>query len=80
MGRCEDTGEVGKCTEAACSPPDDDDFDDDDDDDFDDDDDDNDDDARHLGGFVPELEERMDVVVDGENHPEPVAFHQLGQC
>ena len=67
MGRCEDTGEVGKCTEAACSPPDDDDGDDDDDDD--------DDDGRHLGGFVPELEERMDVVVDGENHPEPVAFH-----
>ena len=35
--------------------------------------------ARHLGGLVPQLEERVDVVVDGEDHPEPVAFHQLGQ-
>ena len=29
---------------------------------------------------MPQLEEGVDVVVDGENHPEPVAFHQLGQC
>ena len=35
--------------------------------------------ARHLGGLVPQLEERVDVVVDGEDHPEPVAFHQLRQ-
>ena len=35
--------------------------------------------ARHLGRLVPQLEERVDVVVDGEDHPEPVAFHQLGQ-
>ena len=36
--------------------------------------------ARDLGRLVPQLEEGVDVVVDGENHPEPVAFHQLGQC
>ena len=35
--------------------------------------------ARNLGGLVPQLEEGVDVVVDGEDHPEPVAFHQLGQ-
>ena len=36
--------------------------------------------ARHLRGLVPQLKEGVDVVVDGEDHPEPVAFHQLRQC
>ena len=36
--------------------------------------------ACDFSRLVPQLEEGVDVVVDGENHPEPVAFHQLGQC
>ena len=36
--------------------------------------------ARHLRGLVPQLEEGVDVVVDGKDYPEPVALHQLCQC
>ena len=32
-----------------------------------------------LGGLVPQLEEGVDIIVNGEHHPEPVALHQRGQ-
>ena len=33
----------------------------------------------YLGRLVPQLEEGVDIVMNGEHHPEPVALHQLGQ-
>ena len=36
--------------------------------------------AGHLSGFVPQFQEWMKVIMDGEHNPEPVTLHQLGKC
>ena len=74
--RCGDREEVGKCTEVVCLQP-----------------vcnnifvyngnnifvcNDNNIFACNLRRLVPQLKEWVDVVVDGEDHPESVVFHQL---
>ena len=35
--------------------------------------------AGHLCGLVPQLEEGVDLVVDGEDGPEAVRLEQLGE-